>query len=479
MSIGKDDASAVPAVRLAEAENRDVGTPAAGGPTPGASVQPPDGEGGASGGRASDDTLSATGTPSGVTPSAGAKRVAPGPSGPVPDFASGHGESGHGPVAPPGGRSRQGRGQGPREGLREGFTTGSAVTAAAVAALRQLLGMGSLPVLSIPLPPFDGDADPPGRLDIPVHEVAPEGEGVTGVVIKDGGDDPDATHGARMEAHVVLLPWAASGLLVLEGGVGVGRVTLQGLPVPVGEAAINPGPRAQLACAVREVCLACGYAGGVRVTVRVPEGVNIARHTLNPRLGILGGISILGTRGTVRPYSHEAWKAAIVQEFDVARAVGLTRACLSTGRRSETLLMRRYPGLPEQAFVQAADFVAFALDAAAERGFTELAWGCFFGKLVKLAQGLPHTHARTAPLDLPRLARWCREAGVDPARADAVAMANTAGQALDILAPDAACAATLDTVARRAKAHAERFAGRGVRVTIHLFHLNGTELTTA
>ncbi len=376
---------------------------------------------------------------------------------------------GHGATEPPRGRDRA--------ALREGFTTGTAMTAGAVAALRHVFGLPFLPVLSVPLPPQEG-VGVPGRLGVPVAEVLTEGDGATGVVIKDGGDDPDATHGARIETHVCLLPDATATLL-LEGGTGVGRVTLPGLPVAVGDIAVNPGPRAQLEFAVREVCAAQGYGGGVRVTVRVPEGEAIARHTLNGRLGIVGGISILGTRGTVRPYSHEAWKAAIAQELSVARALGHRRACLSTGRRSETLLMRRYPDLPEQAFVQAADFVAFALGAAAERGFEALAWGCFFGKLVKLAQGLPHTHARTAPLDLPLLAQWCREAGVDEARVEAVAGANTAGQALDIITPDAACHTALDAVTRRAKAHAERFAGPGVGVTIHLFHLNGTELTSA
>jgi len=235
-------------------------------------------------------------------------------------------DEGHGATEPPRGRDRA--------ALREGFTTGTAMTAGAVAALRHVFGLPFLPVLSVPLPPQEG-VGVPGRLGVPVAEVLTEGDGATGVVIKDGGDDPDATHGARIETHVRLLPDATATLL-LEGGTGVGRVTLPGLPVAVGEVAVNPGPRAQLEFAVREVCAAQGYGGGVRVTVRVPEGEAIARHTLNGRLGIVGGISILGTRGTVRPYSHEAWKAAIAQELSVARALGHRRACLSTGRRSET-----------------------------------------------------------------------------------------------------------------------------------------------
>ncbi|MDR3044010.1 MAG: cobalt-precorrin-5B (C(1))-methyltransferase CbiD [Desulfovibrio sp.] len=449
--------------------------------------------------------------------------------------------------------------------LREGFTTGSALVAAALAALRLLLRGESPDRVAVPLPPFTADcgnsgdggdsgswgghAAPAGWLDVPVHEVARRGaehadiRAALGVVIKDGGDDPDATHRARIEAlvecapagmalpkpevgHVLsevdagptgyglpdtpylLLPFpgcdASSGgapaitapqapsspaprpphdgvTVLLRGGAGVGRVTLPGLPVAVGEPAINPEPRRQLAFAVHRECAAAGWRGTVRITARVPEGQRIARHTLNPRLGIVGGISILGTRGTVRPYSHDAWQAAVAQGLDVARAAGLTEVCLSTGRRSETLLMRAYPTLPPLAFVQAADFVAFSLAAAAQRGFARVAWGCFFGKLVKLAQGLPHTHAHTAPLDLPLLARWSADAGARANTCAAVAAANTAGQALELLLADPAHPAVLRALAERARAAAHGWTGgaESVTVTVHLFHMDGRCLVTA
>ncbi len=443
--------------------------------------------------------------------------------------------------------------------LREGFTTGSALTAAAVAALRLLLRGAWPQVVSVPLPPFTiGVCDsgssgysvnavaPAGWLDVPVAEAmlaSPlrAGSGAAlGVVIKDGGDDPDATHRARIEALVecapegvalpehdaclpgddvpgttdmpaapgssdipgsagstgsseLLLPLPGSGassparppydgiIILLRGGKGVGRVTLPGLPVAVGEPAINPEPRRQLAFAMHRECAAAGWRGTVRVTARVPEGERIARHTLNPRLGIVGGISILGTRGTVRPYSHDAWQAAVAQGLDVARAAGLTEVCLSTGRRSETLLMRAYPTLPPLAFVQAADFAAFSLATAAQRGFTRVAWGCFFGKLVKLAQGLPHTHAHTAPLDLPLLARWASEAGAGTETSATVATANTAGQALELLLADPAHTAVLRAVAERARHAAHGWTGgaESVTVSVHLFHMDGRCLVTA
>lgn len=458
--------------------------------------------------------------------------------------------------------------------LREGFTTGSALAAAAMAALRLLLRGECLDRVSVPLPPFAADnhedrvsgdnrdnAAPAGWLEVPVEEVTLRDGTRTGtcaalgVVIKDGGDDPDATHRARIEALVECAPAgmalpkpevdhvlsevdagptgcglpALPGLpdmpglpdtpdlflpfpgchaspggapaipapqapaspvarpphdgitVLLRGGTGVGRVTLPGLPVAVGEPAINPEPRRQLAFAVHHECVAAGWRGTVRVTARVPEGQRIARHTLNPRLGIVGGISILGTRGTVRPYSHDAWQAAVAQGLDVAHAAGLTDICLSTGRRSETLLMRAYPALPPLAFVQAADFAAFSLAAAAQRGFTRVAWGCFFGKLVKLAQGLPHTHAHTAPLDLPLLAQWSADAGTGAEACAAIATANTAGQALELLLADPAHPAVLRAVAQRARAAAHGWTGgaESVTVTVHLFHMDGRCLVTA
>lgn len=303
--------------------------------------------------------------------------------------------------------------------------------------------------------------------------------GATAIVIKDGGDDPDATHNARIVAHVRPLAHLPAAHVEIAGGVGVGTVTLPGLPIGVGEAAINPEPRRQIAAGVRSVAAALGCLHGLHVTISVPDGAAIARHTLNPRLGIVDGISILGTRGTVRPYSHDAWQASIAQGLDVARAAGLAEVCLSTGRRSETLLMARYPHLCAQGFVQAADFAAFSLRTAAEKGFTHIAWGCFFGKLVKLAQGLSYTHARTAPLDLNQLAHWSAQNHIAPERCAAIATCNTASQALEIILPDPAANALLAFITCKARTQAEGFAGGRTQVTVHLFHMNGTELVTA
>lgn len=383
--------------------------------------------------------------------------------------------------------------------LREGFTTGTAATGAALAAVTLLLRHAAPESVSVPLPPITpevaektGEAEtgrPRAWMDLPVAFCArgpapelgapPRGAppGAHARIRKDGGDDPDATNGALITATVLLRPPAAPPHDIrLEAGPGVGRATLPGLPVDVGAPAINPGPRAQLRFALRRALDAMTEEGAGRpaldVILSVPGGEELARHTLNPRLGIVGGISILGTQGTVRPYSHAAWRATVAQGLSVAAATGCRTVCLSTGRRSERLLMRRYPQLPPQAFVQAADFARFSLAAAGALPLDRLVWGCFFGKLAKLAQGLAYTHARQAPLDMTALAALCRDAGATCA--PELSRCVTAAHALELLLADAAAGAALAAVGARAAATARRFAGRPV--TLHLFHADGREL---
>lgn len=374
--------------------------------------------------------------------------------------------------------------------LREGFTTGTAAAAAAFASVSLLLGRPLPAVAEVALPPFAGDGTPlavdnsPGNeassgvrtLAIPVEQGGMRGKTAFAAVIKDGGDDPDATHGARIVVHAALRPFSVcrqksgdrlfslsrkkngkpatprlpaedcagptagpvemnlfSRRIVLYGGEGVGTATLPGLPVAVGEPAINPEPRKQIAVAAHAAASAAGYTGPLHLLVSVPDGRERARHTLNARLGIVGGISILGTRGTVRPYSHEAWKAAIVQGLDVAGALGLHAVMLSTGRRSERLGFALHPDLPVQAGIQAADYAAFSLQEAARRSFTRIIWVCFPGKLLKLGQGLEWTHARTAPADMALLARHCRDAGGSEALIASLRSTPTATGALALM----------------------------------------------
>lgn len=356
--------------------------------------------------------------------------------------------------------------------LREGFTTGTAATAAAVAAVVRVLGGQTLDSVLTPLPPFTGiPVRPTDWLSIPIQRVW----GLCAahaVVQKDAGDDPDVTHRAHIVATVWKDPQATHepNSIAIEGGRGVGRVTLPGLPVPVGAPAINPVPQAQIRFALRLYAAHYGYMGPLRVRISVPLGIQLAQRTFNPRLGIVGGISILGTQGTVKAFSHSAWKTAVLQAVDVAVATQCHTLCLSTGRRSEKLLRTCYPHLSAQAHIQIADFAQAACEAAGKHPFQHLVWGGFFGKLVKIAQGQGHTHAHVAQVDFSLLDQWCATAGVSAS----VARCVTASHALDILLNTPHGLTAVTSIAHRAAQVLAGFAGR--RVNIHLFHLNGTEV---
>lgn len=439
-------------------------------------------------------------------------------------------------------KRREGDSPAPEAPLRHGFTTGTAASAASAAAVSVLYGVALGSHITVGLPPFDTQGNPTGPYDVPLAGGAvlcagaepcaeflglvlqqagvcpatvdsdsfpdaapcafqgagwlPQPHAVCAVarVVKDGGDDPDATHKAGIVACVSAQPFvwqglgpqadspAAQGLpealaeplpvalpvmipgvqVVLYAGAGIGRVTLPGLPVVVGEPAVNPVPRQQISLAVAMACgqhappggAASNQCGVLHVLLWVEQGEAIARNTLNPRLGILGGISILGTQGTVKPYSHDAWQATIVHGLEVAKAIGVDTILLSTGRRSERLLFSLYPHLPPAAGVQAADFAYFSIKEAALRGFPHVVWGCFVGKLLKLAQGLEYTHAKTAPADMPMLAALCQQAGGNAALVAQVAAMPTAQGAFAIMQEQAPEVGKAVLQALAAKAHA-------------------------
>jgi cobalt-precorrin-5B (C1)-methyltransferase len=295
---------------------------------------------------------------------------------------------------------------------------------------------------------------------------------VTCSVVKDAGDDPDCTHGAHLTATVRKV--RAPGVHLL-GGPGVGTITKPGLGLPVGGPAINPVPRRMIEEHVAEACRTAGYAGGIEVTVSVPGGREMATHTLNARLGIEGGISILGTTGIVRPYSTAAFRASVAQGVEVAAALGCDHVVLTTGGRSETFARRLLPELPEAAFVQMGDFVGFALGHAARNGIARVTICGMMGKLSKLADGRRQTHAAGSQVNTAMLGRIARGIGATKAVAAAIAEANTARHALE-LAQAAGITGLADAVAARAARHAERFAGGRVRVAVVLTDFEGEVL---
>ena len=210
-----------------------------------------------------------------------------------------------------------------------------------------------------------------GSLSIPLNRHGRHGARGEAVVVKDAGDDPDVTNGAEIGVRVWHLKAPGAGEdITLLGGEGVGRVTKPGLPVAVGEPAINPVPRRMILRALRQVWdeICPGEPLRLRVEIFVPRGEELARHTLNPRLGIVGGISILGTTGLVKPFSHQAYRATIASSLRVAQAADLKHIGFSTGGKSEEHLKALLPAMPEEALVQMGDYVRFALKVAGAHG---------------------------------------------------------------------------------------------------------------
>jgi len=356
-----------------------------------------------------------------------------------------------------------------RKRLREGFTTGSAAAAAAKAALLFLGGKRPGEV-EIPLPVG-------GRLRISIRSIMMQGTGARATVVKDGGDDPDVTNKATIGATVFLE--TAGGGIFIEGGKGVGTVTRRGLPVEAGQAAINPAPRKQIANALSEGMAEAGLTGAIRVVIDVENGEEIAKRTLNPRLGIIGGISILGTRGTVKPFSHESYRETIRISMNVARQAGLESIGLSTGGKSEGFLRRLRPDLPEISFVQVADFFSFSLKEAAERGFSEILYACFFGKLLKMAKGHEYTHAKESRIDFELLSQWCRIHRMERRKLQGVRNANTAREAFSIIREDPGGNAILKHVLGEALRNARSYAGPEPKLSFYLFDMDGTLLGVA
>lgn len=310
----------------------------------------------------------------------------------------------------------------PGQALRTGYTTGACATAAAKAAAEMLLSQKRVIRTEIALPAGQRATLPIGRCEIKPNWVRCS-------VVKDAGDDPDATDGAEI---CVSVEWSESPGVAIEGGEGVGVVTKPGLELPVGSAAINPVPRRMIETAVTETLGEALSGRGVRVIVSVPAGKAYARKTLNWRLGIVGGISILGTTGIVVPFSTSAYTASISQALGVARAAGCREVVLTTGRRTERFAQALL-SLREEAFIQAGDFMDFALEECARRGVERATLGLMIGKLSKLAAGQLQTHVSNSMVEQSFLARVASQGGADTATVEAVSRVNTARHFAEII----------------------------------------------
>lgn len=307
--------------------------------------------------------------------------------------------------------------------LRQGYTTGSYATATTKAALTALITGEPQREATIYLPV--------GKfVTFKIKDCEIHNDHARAGSIKDGGDDPDATHGALIQSTV---SWHDESGILLEGGIGVGRVTKKGLPVPVGEAAINPVPRKMIRKAAEEVLTQYGITRGIKIVISVPDGEEIAKKTLNGRLGIIGGISILGTRGIVVPFSTSAYKASIVQAIKVARAAGCKHVVITTGGRSEKYAMKQYPELPEEAFIEMGEFVGFTLKECKRQGIERVSMVGMMGKFSKVAQGIMMVHSKSAPVDFHFIAKVAGEVGADEPILNEIKNANTASQVGDMM----------------------------------------------
>jgi cobalt-precorrin-5B (C1)-methyltransferase len=307
-----------------------------------------------------------------------------------------------------------------QKALRAGWTTGSCASAAAKAATLLLRGQEVPGYVEIGLPSGN-------RVTFAVESCSVSGGRASAVVVKDAGDDPDVTHGAHVTATV---SWRDEPGLDLDGGEGVGVVTKPGLGLELGGPAINPTPRAMITQAVTEAL--DSEDRGVRVVISVPEGEVMARKTTNKRLGIIGGISILGTTGIVRPFSTASWRASVEQAVSVMAAQGLDTLVLCTGGRTEKGAMKLLPKLPDVCFVEVGDFTGAALRKAVEHGLKQVVFVGMAGKLTKLASGVLMTHYTRSQVSTELLGGLTRDMGGSAELAAEVGRANTARHAYEL-----------------------------------------------
>ncbi|MEP3277776.1 MAG: cobalt-precorrin-5B (C(1))-methyltransferase [Stappiaceae bacterium] len=308
--------------------------------------------------------------------------------------------------------------------LRRGWTTGACATAATAAAYRLILTGTAPDPVQITLPKGQTPAFALAR-----ERCGPDWAEIG--IIKDAGDDPDVTHGAMVLAKVRIRP-PGSGIC-FKAGEGVGTVTRPGLPIGVGEPAINPVPRSMMMEVVSSVATECGGLGDVEIEVSIPGGESLAEKTMNARLGIRGGLSILGTTGIVRPFSCASWIASIHRGIDVARAAGLGHVAGSTGSTSEAAVQVFYD-LPETALLDMGDFAGGLLKYLRRHPIAQLTIAGGPGKMTKLAQGNLDLHSARGSVDFDVLAQFMEEAGADKKSVKQTRSANTAKQVFDTAA---------------------------------------------
>lgn len=343
---------------------------------------------------------------------------------------------------------------------KRGYTTGSCAAAAAKGAVLALVKNQQVKEVEIVTPLNT-------TLTIPVHALEINQKSATCSVIKDGGDDPDITHGLEIKVKAVM----KGSTIEIRGGKGVGTVTKPGLAVSPGQPAINPVPRKMIQEAVQPL-LEAGQ--GVELEIIVPGGEEAARKTLNPKLGIVGGISILGTTGIVEPMSEEAFKSSLVPQISLALAMGYKTLVLTPGRMGQRRAMERWR-LPEEAVVQMSNFVGFMLQECCQRQVANLILYGHIGKLIKIAGGIFHTHSKVADARLEILTAHAALQGASMEVIDAIMGANTIEEAVGTV-KEAGMDFLFEKLAQRVSAKASEFVQGKIKIGTILTSLSGETL---
>ena len=310
-----------------------------------------------------------------------------------------------------------------KEKLRTGFTTGTCATASAVAGLLAIVNQKKIDSVEVILP--NGN-----KIPIKIQSCEFEKTKAKCSVIKDGGDDPDVTHGAEIIVDIELTSNANQ--IEIDGGEGVGIVTKPGLGLELNKPAINPTPKKMITLNLKQNGEKILKQNGIRVVIAVPKGKELALKTDNPRLGIVGGISILGTSGIVIPYSTASFAASVRQNLDVSIAMGNDVVVLTTGGRSEEFA-KKIVDLPEHSFVQMGDFSGYTIQQCAKKNIKKAYVAGFIGKFAKMATGVKQTHVKGSKVDTNFLGTLAEKCGADEKTVLEIKNANTARHVQDIV----------------------------------------------
>ena len=353
-----------------------------------------------------------------------------------------------------------------KEKLKTGYTTGSSATAAAKAALLSIINQTQIENVEILLPKHS-------VIQIPIKSCTFESNTSKCSVIKDGGDDPDVTHGAEI---IVELSFTEKiNEIEIKGGEGVGIVTKPGLGLEINKAAINPVPKKMIIENLRDIGKEILGGKGIKVVISVPKGKELGPKTDNPRLGIINGISILGTSGIVIPFSTASYAASIRKNLDVAIAMGNDKVVLATGGRSEDFA-KKVIDLPEHCFIQMGDFSGFTIQQCGRKNIKRAFVVGFIGKLAKMAAGVKQTHVKGSKVDMNFLANLAMECNADDKIIDDIRKANTARHVLEIIQKNHV-EGFFELICTKTYDHMRKYSDRKVPIEVILFDFNGKILT--